>query len=292
MFDVERCYVQKYARRLSSSVCRPTLSVSLRLSEWGREQRLFHSEGGKLGDFQYDYLAPESPVIYSSHKRLVNAAYSPLWKGPNVEIKFSAQAISLSDFKDGKRKITYRSRSDGTDHELNADLVIIADGATSRFRNILFVPTEQYDYRVGYLMFYLDHPNEMKWGRFCLSPEGFIGIFPTVGGQVRAAVEVKIEDLKDWLTASTEEQQARLSKRAKILKGCEIEETGFFYHVLKRHISYYTLDGLCFIGDSAHTTHPMQAQGMSMVFNDIESLHSVLQGNAGKSSDQQCARRI
>jgi 2-polyprenyl-6-methoxyphenol hydroxylase-like FAD-dependent oxidoreductase len=248
----------------------------------GEVRELFHSELGKLGEFHYDYLAPEYPVIHTSHKGMVSAMYSRLEKIPNLEIKFNAQAISLSDFKEDKRTITYRSRVDGADHELDANLVVIADGATSRFRNILFIPTEQYDYRVGYLMFYLDHPNELKWGRFCLGSEGFIGVFPTGGDLIRAAVEVKIEDLKDWLTATSEEQEKRLSKRASVLEGCKIEETGFFYHVLRRQISKYTLDGLCFVGDSAHTTHPMQAQGMSMVFNDIESLFSVLQENEGK----------
>jgi 2-polyprenyl-6-methoxyphenol hydroxylase-like FAD-dependent oxidoreductase len=203
---------------LRSEVCK-TLSKFGLLSYFNREdaivrmgeiRELFHSTGGKFGDFHYDYLAPEYPVIHASHKGIVDAVYSRIEKVPNLEIKLNAQAISLSDFKDGKRKVTYRSRSDGTDHELDADLVVIADGAASRFRNILFIPTEQYDYHVGYLMFYLDHPNEIKWGRFCLGPEGFTGVFPTGGTLVRAAVEVKVEDLKDWLTASTEEQQARL----------------------------------------------------------------------------------
>ncbi|HZW55391.1 MAG TPA: NAD(P)/FAD-dependent oxidoreductase [Nitrososphaerales archaeon] len=258
-----------YFSRLSDAIIRA-----------GEQRELYYGDAELLGKFRYDYLAPEYPVIHTSHKSIVSAAYSRLERTSNVEVNFSSQAIALSDFKDGRRKVTYRSHVDGRDREVESDLVVVADGATSRLRNILMVPTEQYDYKVGYLMFYMDHSKDLiEWGRFCLSPEGFVGVFPTGGELIRAAVELRIEELRDWLTAPYAELEGRLARRAAVLKDCRIRETGYFYHVLKRHVSKYALDGLCFLGDSAHTTHPMQAQGMSMVFNDIEALRSVLSEN-------------
>jgi len=46
---------------------------------------------------------------------------------------------------------------------------------------------------------------------------------------------------------------------------------------LKRHAQKYVGDGVCLIGDSAHTTHPMQAQGMSMALNDILHLYRLIE---------------
>ena len=257
------------------------------LIRMGEVRELWHMDLGKLGIFRYDYLAPEYPVIHASHRGIVGAAYSRLEKAQNLELLLESQAVSIGEFKDGRRKVVFKSRVDGSEHELTADLVIIADGAASRLRNILWIPTEQYDYGTGYLMFYLNnHPsNELKWGRFSLGPEGFVGVFPTGGDMIRAAVEVPVADLKDWLTANPKDLESKLAKRAPVLHGCEIEETGYFYHVIRRHASRYTDNGLCLIGDAAHTTHPMQAQGISMAFNDIQSLRDVLEKNREKVLD-------
>ncbi|HZW56858.1 MAG TPA: NAD(P)/FAD-dependent oxidoreductase [Nitrososphaerales archaeon] len=245
----------------------------------GEVRELFHKEAGrKLGDFRYDYLAPEYPVIHTSHKVIVNAAYSKLLKAMgNVEVRFGTDALGLSDFKDGRRNVLCKSRADGSEDRVDADLVIVAEGANSRLRDALHIPTVEYDYRVGYLMLYLDSKHPIKWGQFHLSREGFTGVFPTGGPLTRAAVEVRIEDLKWWLTSAVEEQEAKLAERAWSLEGCKIEETGIFYHVLKRHAQKYVGDGVCLIGDSAHTTHPMQAQGMSMALNDILHLYRLIE---------------
>lgn len=244
----------------------------------GEVRELFHSEAGgkKLGDFRYDYLAPEYPVIHTSHKLIVSSAYSKL-QSANVEVRFGTEAHGLSDFMDGKRTVFCKSRLDGREGKIEADLVIVAEGANSRLREALRIPIAEYDYRVGYLMLYLKSKYSIKWGQFHLSREGFTGVFPTGGPLTRAAVELKIEDLKWWLTSSFEEQQKKLAQRARPLEGCEIVESGVFYHVLKRHAAKYVADGVCLIGDSAHTTHPMQAQGMSMAFNDIEKLFQVIE---------------
>lgn len=248
----------------------------------GEVREFFHTEYGKLGDFRYHYLSPNYPVIHSSHTQMVDALYKWLGNKSNVRVKFKAQAIEISDFEDGKRQVTYLHKDDGSQQEIKSNLVVVADGAGSRFRTIFRIPTDQFDYGVGYLMFYLQHPKDMKWGRFYVGPHGFIGIFPTSGNMVRAAVEVRIEDLRGWLTSPVEEQKRRLVERCPILDECSIQDVGVFYHVLKRHVSKYTMDGLCLIGDAAHTTHPMQAQGISLVFNDIVALHQTLKMNQKK----------
>ena len=246
-------------------------------------REFFHTEYGKLGDFKYDYLSPDYPVIHSSHRQMVDALYNWLEKKPNVKIRFKTQAVEISDFKDEKRNVTCLNRESGSEQKIEGDLVLVADGAGSRFRTIFRIPTDHVDYGVGYLMFYLERPKDMKWGRFYVGPNGFIGIFPTSGNMIRAAVEVKIEDLRGWLTSSVEAQKNRLVDRCPNLEDCSIKEVGVFYHVLKRHASHYTMDGLCLIGDAAHTTHPMQAQGISLVFNDIVSLRSILEKNQKKT---------
>ena len=246
-------------------------------------REFFQTEYGKLGDFKYDYLSPGYPVIHSSHRQMVDALYNWLEKKPNVKIRFKTQAVEISDFKDEKRNVTCLDRESGSEQKIEGDLVLVADGAGSRFRTIFRIPTDLVDYGVGYLMFYLERPKDMKWGRFYVGPNGFIGIFPTSGNMIRAAVEVKIEDLRGWLTSSVEAQKNRLVDRCPNLEDCSIKEVGVFYHVLKRHASHYTMDGLCLIGDAAHTTHPMQAQGISLVFNDIVSLRSILEKNQKKT---------
>ena len=249
----------------------------------GEVREFFHTQFGKLGNFRYDYLSPKYPVIHSSHKQMVDALYKWLEKKSNVTVQFRAQAVEISEFKAGERNITYLRKDDGSEKEIKSNLVIVADGAGSRFRTIFRMPTDQFDYGVGYLMYYLQHPKDMKWGRFYVGPHGFIGVFPTSGNMVRAAVEVRIEDLRSWLTSPVEEQKRRLVERCPMLEECSILDVGIFYHVLKRHAHQYTMDGLCLIGDAAHTTHPMQAQGISLVFNDIVSLYHALKQNQGKT---------
>ena len=260
----------------------PYLESQDSIIRMGEVREFFHTEYGKLGNFKYDYLSPEYPVIHSSHRQMVDALHKWLEEKTKVRVRFKTRAVEIGDFKDGKRNVTLLRKDDGSQLEVKGNLVVVADGAGSRFRTIFRIPTDHFDYRVGYLMFYLQRPKDMKWGRFYVGPNGFIGIFPTSGNMIRAAVEVRIEDLRDWLTSPVEEQKRRLVARCPILGECSIQDVGVFYHVLKRHASHYTMDGLCLIGDSAHTTHPMQAQGISLVFNDIVALHNTLKKNQGK----------
>jgi 2-polyprenyl-6-methoxyphenol hydroxylase-like FAD-dependent oxidoreductase len=242
----------------------------------GERRELWHVLAGKLGEFRYDYLSPNHPVLHLTYPQIVAALYGRLAAAASVTAIFGAEVMEVGDYQNGRRQVVYRNRIDGSSKELAGDSVIVSDGGGSTLRRGLGIATEHLDYGAGYLMFYLQRPARMHWGRFYVGPEGFLGILPTPGDRVRAAVEVKTAALSDWLSASREEQQRRVVRRAPFLEGCALEDVGLFYHVAKRHASRYTLDGVCLIGDAAHTTHPMLGQGISMVFNDIRCLYRLL----------------
>jgi len=242
----------------------------------GEKRELWHYELGKLGDFLYNYYAPEYPVIHAMHKYIVKLLYKHLEDISNVDLLFNTEVTEISDYKDGTRKVTVRSRKDGSKREFLGNLVIVADGSNSSLRTKLGVPTEYYDYNAGYLMLYVSKPTDFTWGRFYLTKQGFVGVFPTSENMIRIAVELTPTQLKEWLKNSDDEIITRVSNMVGMLKGCKIIKRGLYYHVVKRHVKRYVFDGLAIIGDAAHTTHPMLGQGMAMVFNDVEAIYETL----------------
>ncbi len=243
-------------------------------------QEVWHRDLGLIGTFDYELYARGHPMMYLPHALIVKSLYEKIGRVSNITTFFKSEAINAG-LENGKPLIAFRHKETGDEEKLSADLVVVADGGASNIRGSLGIELDFFDYNLGYLMAILAKPPEIEWGRHCLSPNGFVGLFSMPGNLMRAAIEIETKDLREWLSLSKSDLTARLEARVSGVEFFKVREIGVFYHVLRRHAARYApnLGNFVLIGDAAHTTHPMMGQGMSMVFHDILALSRLIENS-------------
>ena len=248
-------------------------------------QEVWHSSVGLLGMFDYEILTRGYPLMYSPHSLIVKSLYQKINHINDIHVAYKAKSIRAQKREDHQPVIFFQEgNSKRSEKKIECDLLVVAEGGSSDLRGSLGTDLDFLDYETGYLMAFLDKPPEVEWGRHCLSPYGFVGLFSMPENMMRAAIEIETKDLKDWLKLDKNEIRKRLESRLPQVSVTKIKDLGVFYHVIRRHAkSYIGVPNFVLIGDAAHTTHPMMGQGMSMVFHDIIILSRLLSSNPTKS---------
>ena len=237
------------------------------------KEEVWHSSSGKIGTIDYNILAKDYPMMYLPHRLLVQALHDKLRESASVVCVYGANVSSIERASNGEHVVHYDVKGDETAEKVSGDLIVVADSeSTSALRNRLGISVDFVDYKVGYSMVILDKPSDLEWGRHCLSPDGFVGLFSMPSGLMRAAIEIDTEQLKEWNSYDMEQVKARLRKRVPYITDLNLLDVGIFYRAIRRQAKEFARDGIVLIGDATHTTHPMLGQGMSMVFNDISLL--------------------
>jgi 2-polyprenyl-6-methoxyphenol hydroxylase-like FAD-dependent oxidoreductase len=259
------------------------------------KEELWHTALGLTGTFDYEIFARGYPMIYLPHPLIVESLHERM-RELGIRVIYGAEALSaFRDNGDGKNKkkkigVAYRTKSrtksssitgGTTINRVEGDMLVVADGATSSLRSSLGIEVDFFDYRSGYLVVILDKLPDFENDRFYVSERGFVPIFSLPEEKMRAMVELSVGDLREWMSLSPEKVQRRLAEWIPDLGKSRVLEIGSFYHVIRRHARSYVADRAALIGDSAHTTHPMLGQGMSMVFNDIAALSDIIRSDPG-----------
>jgi 2-octaprenyl-6-methoxyphenol hydroxylase len=248
-------------------------------------QEVWHSSAGRLGILDYEILARGYPLMYLPHTIIVKSLYQKINHENNIHVKYGAKSFRAHKSEKDRPVVFFQQRdSRGSEKKIECDLLVVAEGGGSDLRASLGIELDFLDYETGYLMAFLDKPPEVVWGRHCLSPYGFVGLFSMPDNMMRAAIELETKDLRNWLTLEKNEIGKRLEIRIPPVSVPRINDVGVFYHVIRRHArSYFGVPNFVLIGDAAHTTHPMMGQGMSMVFHDIIILSRLLASNPTNS---------
>ncbi len=224
------------------------------------------------------------------------ALWSFLQECPNVELICPAKVQSLQLAPDQQTMVVTLdanpSTSNQTNNQLEAKLVIGADGGRSLVRQLGQISISERHYSqtciVVTLRFAYSH-DHIAYERF--QPSGPFAILPL--GKDRACIV--------W-TATQAETPHLLA----------LDETGFMAELKQRlgstlcdklghitlesrtranyvprwmHSQTYIQPRLALVGDAAHTTHPVAGQGMNLGIRDIAVLSEILQNAHGKGED-------
>ena len=184
-----------------------------------------------------------------------------------------ATAIRSVDRISGGFSITL---SDG--REIDADLLIGADGASSFVRKQAGISVDSWRYAQSAFVTHLrpekNHGNT-AWQRFLAS--GPVALLPLADGRVSvvwstspeeaaSAAELPDDILGSKLTEATDRVLGYLSPAG---------PRGSF-PLQARHAKRYVLPGLALIGDAAHSVHPLAGQGANLGLADAECLAGVI----------------
>lgn len=185
-----------------------------------------------------------------------------------VELQFSTPLESFS----AGREQQLLTLADGT--QLQADLVIAADGGRSRIRELAGIDVQRQPYAQTAFVTHLEteRPHaRTAYQRFLR--EGPLGMLPLYDGRLsvvwstspqiaQLARDCSDSELGDMLTEASDAVLGKLTVAGP--RGC--------FPLVAQHAHQYVQHGLALIGDAAHTIHPLAGQGANLGIADAAML--------------------
>ncbi|MCM0613377.1 UbiH/UbiF/VisC/COQ6 family ubiquinone biosynthesis hydroxylase [Marinobacter sediminum] len=162
---------------------------------------------------------------------------------------------------------------------LGAELVVAADGAHSRLRQWVGLPTREWDYDQQAIVCTVRTAQGhgfTAWQRF--SPTGPLAFLPllTEQGDDHFCSIVWSQDTDEARRlmalddrAFTAELETAIERE---LGAVEAVSRRFAFPLRQRHAKDYIASGFALAGDAAHTIHPLAGQGANLGYGDVRAL--------------------
>lgn len=238
-----------------------------------RHMTVWDAEGTGRIDFDSSELRVPALGHIVENRVVCDALLAQLDLAPGVRRFTPARLEHCERGPDGRMRL----RLDGGE-QLVASLLVGADGALSRVREMLSFTTREWDYGhraiVGTVRV-ARHHEDTAWQRFL--PSGPLALLPLPGTDDAhfCSIVWSIEDeLADPLLAMQGPEFCRaLSEASEYCLG-EVLETGAraAFPLRQRHAVDYVQPGAALVGDSAHTIHPLAGQGINLGLADVAVL--------------------
>jgi 2-octaprenyl-3-methyl-6-methoxy-1,4-benzoquinol hydroxylase len=171
--------------------------------------------------------------------------------------------------------------------EVQAKLLVAADGGNSRIRQSAGIGVTSWDYKQHAFVIYVETDygqQDITWQRFVSSgPQAFLPLSGHYGSIVwyNSTDEIKRlkllsdEDLISELTATFPECLGRINK---VLGKAS-------FPLKRQHAQQYIKQGVALVGDAAHMINPLAGQGVNIGLLDAAALAEALIEAANKNED-------
>ena len=232
--------------------------------------------GSRISSMDYRQLpSPYNYAMITQPHIVQSAILDRLTNVRQVEILWNTIFTGLR--WDGSRIGGIRTMHNNQEVEIEAFLVIGADGAGSAVRKAMDIPYELYSYRDSYFTMLLDRPPGFdRDARLYVGRRQILGLFPVSNEKLYLFymipdVEVPdyqkrgLEDFKNRLTAI----DSSLRDSVKSLDSWEQVARMPCYRVTARN---WVMGGIALMGDAVHAMNPHMAQGRNQAMADAITL--------------------
>lgn len=170
--------------------------------------------------------------------------------------------------------------------ELQAKLVIGADGANSQVRQMAGIGVHAWQYPQSCMLITVEcenAPGDSTWQQFTpTGPRAFLPLFDRWASLVWYDTPARIRQLQS-LSMTQLEQEIRRTFPSRLGKVTPV--TAGAFPLTRRHALRYVQPGLALVGDAAHTIHPLAGQGVNLGYRDVDALVDVLANARSQGED-------
>lgn len=238
-----------------------------------RHMTVWDAQG--TGQIEFDRAEVDAPALghIVENRSIVNALLARVAQAEDITLLNPAELQSCSRLDDARMQLVLKSGE-----ALQAELVVAADGALSRVREMMGFRSREWDYghRAIVATIEVEHSHEeTAWQRFLSS--GPLALLPLPGATDRhfCSIVWSLQDhLVDDLLAlgdsafCTELEKASEARLGKVLRASR----RFAFPLRQRHAIDYVQTGVALVGDAAHTIHPLAGQGINLGLQDVAVL--------------------
>ncbi|NPA71658.1 MAG: ubiquinone biosynthesis protein [Gammaproteobacteria bacterium] len=179
---------------------------------------------------------------------------------------------SLIDFEMDEHRVLAQIKADERDYQVQAKLIVGADGTQSKVRTVLDLPIEEKSYNAFGVIAQIEtefHPENWSYERF--TEQGPVALLP-MQGHAHKAVLVCPEDAVEAVKALSNEAFITLfaSKMGERLGAFTHVSPRVVYPLKETYVPQMAKGRALLMGNASHTQHPVAAQGLNLGIRDIQ----------------------
>ncbi len=242
------------------------------------DMRVWDAEGTGSVHFDANAIGQESLGCIVENSNVVQALNQRLAALPNVQVVYGARVKALhSVAHSSERELVFENGN-----VIRAGLIVAADGAQSKLRELCGLPTREWNYGHSAIVTTVTHSQHHEftaWQRFLSTgPLAFLPLIAAADEHqtgFQSSIVWSAETLlaEELMTLPEAEFNTRLSRAFEERLGTVVQsDQRFMFPLRQRHVKQYFTDGVVFIGDAAHTIHPLAGQGANLGLGDAEVL--------------------
>lgn len=162
---------------------------------------------------------------------------------------------------------------------VSAGLLVGCDGANSRLRQWVGLPTREWDYDQQAIVCTVKTTQAHRftaWQRFSTTgPLAFLPLLPESGDEHFCSIVWSQDtgEARRLMALSDAEFSAELERAIeRELGSVESISSRFAFPLRQRHAKDYVAPGFALVGDAAHTIHPLAGQGANLGYGDVRAM--------------------
>lgn len=173
------------------------------------------------------------------------------------------------------------------DQSLSCDLLIGADGARSRIRDLAHIEFSETNYQQKAIVCNIRSDQSFEdttWQRFL--SDSIIALLPLSDHEASIVWSAENHLADELVALSTQDFADRLSAGVEYRFGqFEVLNEVQAFPLIERSAKDYVKEGVALIGDAAHNIHPLAGQGVNLGFADVEELSNQLRDSTKSLGD-------
>lgn len=247
-----------------------------------RPVRYFHfcrAGGERLCTVDYAMLpSPYNRALVTLPNSAHHAILQALENQAPGALRYGAQFKGL--LREGNTVVGVEAECHGKPLTIAAKLVVGADGAYSKVREALAIPTRLHRYRDGYLIAILDSPDNLDEARYFVGRRTILGLFPAAERKAYLFYMIPDGSLSQLKTAGL---HALRKQWLDIAPGLDktfqsLMDWGQTAYMPAGRVrtATWVADGAVLIGDAAHAMNPHASQGRMQAMADAVTLADLI----------------